>query len=145
MKLVDIITELFSPEYVYPVTATDDETYKSPLTGQRQRTIRYEFTTKDNVTYRAMVHIWKKDKTARIDFDTQSKNPKHRSIIGLINTYDALKVFNTLKSILEKHRAEFNKVIISTHPIRMPFYEKLLQYFHINYKKIGNSEILATL
>lgn len=149
MKLLDVITELFGSD-VYPVNVTEDHEYKSRLAGnerelsQPMRSIRYEFITKDQVTYKILLNIWKTDKIARMDFHTTSKTPGHSSIIELINTHDAIKVFNTLKFILEKHRQEFQKLIIDSDPDRIKFYEKLLQYFHMNFEKKGNHYLIAT-
>jgi hypothetical protein len=111
----------------------EDKRYKA-LSGGKIRTIRYEFITKDDVLYLILLNIWDRDRTARIDFHTESNNPEHRSIYQLINTRDAIKVFNTIKSILEKHKQEFDKLIINSAPERIEFYKKLLDYLHINYK-----------
>lgn len=141
MELQSILNELFGSD-VYPVNVTEDKRF--PSNGQSIRILRYEFTTKDNVEYRVMVQIWKKDRVGKLDFMTHSKNPEHSSIIQLINTHDAIKVFNTLKSIIENHRKEFDSLQIESSPDRIPFYEKLLKYFHVNYKKIGSDYLLAT-
>jgi hypothetical protein len=143
MKLLDVITELFGSD-VYPVNVIEDKEYDSRFTGQPLREIRYEFITKDQVVYHVGIEIWKTDKVARLDFYTSSKTPGHSSIIELINTHDAIKVFNTLKSILEKHKQEFQKLIIDSDPDRIKFYEKLLQYFHVNFEKKNNHYLIAT-
>lgn len=99
------------------------------------RTIRYIFQTKDDVEYRILLFIWTLNKMGRLDFETiGKKNPEHTSGIRLINTYDSIKVFNTLKYIINLHKNEIEKLIISSIPKRVVFYKKLLDYLHIDNK-----------
>jgi hypothetical protein len=129
MKLLAIITEIFDDTHIYPVRM-----YQDSQDGE-VRTLRYDFQTKDEVQYKILLTIWQLNKTARIDFNTVSKkNPEHNSVIELIGTHDALKVFNTIKHIIDIHKDDIQKLVITSLPGRLKFYEKMLNYFHLNYK-----------
>lgn len=123
--LKTVIKELFDETHVYPTRL-----YQDTQDGD-VRTLRYEFQTKDNVTYKVLITLYVYPKLARLDFHTVSKNPEHSSAIELINTHDAIKVFNTLKSIIYKHRDEIDKLLISSTHDRVKFYEKMLNHLHI--------------
>jgi len=143
-----IINELFGSDYIYPIKVTEDNKFRSNLSQQAFRSIRYEFITKDEVTYQVLISIWRKDRVGRIDFSTYSENPEHNSFLALINTHDAIKVFNTLKSIVEKHRKEIDELIMPSSPDRVKFYKKLLDYLNIKYKYANinyEGTIIATL
>jgi len=123
-----LVNELFDSENIYDIRMTEDsdDGFNSNI-----RTLRYEFTTKDDVTYKILMTIWVNQKQARIDFNTVSENPDHTSGIELINTYDTVKVLNTLKAIIYQHRNEIDKVLISSTSDRVKFYEKVLNHLNV--------------
>jgi hypothetical protein len=145
LSMIQILDELFGGEYTYPLTVKSDETYHSEASKRDYRSIRYHFITKDNVEYDVLLGIYE-DGNARMDFNTRGlSNADHSSIIDLINTHDSIKVFNTLKSILNKHREEIKHLSMDSTPDRIEFYKKILNHLHINYKQIYPNHIIADL
>ena len=118
------IYELFNGD-VYEVKLVDHKSEK-----EYSDFYKYSFRTKNDIEYRISFFI-KKDGTAKLDFMTEGKDPKHNSFIQLINTGDAIKVFNTLKSIIEKHRQDIKKLIINSSPDRVRFYKRMLDHMKI--------------
>ena len=89
-KIIIKIYELFNGD-VYEVKLVDHKSEK-----EYSDFYKYSFRTKNDIEYRISFFI-KKDGTAKLDFMTEGKDPKHNSFIQLINTGDAIKVFNELK------------------------------------------------
>ena len=126
MKLLAVITEIFNDFNVYPVRMYEDSQ------DGNTRTIRYAFKTKDDVQYKILLNFWPLDKQARIDFHTVSKkNPNHTEVIDLINTHDAIKVFNTLRHIIYLHKNEIKKLVLTSTADRINFYKKMINYLHL--------------
>lgn len=123
-----VVNELFNDTNIYPVRKYEDKEYGNT------RELRYDFHTKDNITYKILLSIWKNSKNGRIDFHTVSKNANYTSAIELINAHDAIKVFNTLRHIIYLHKDDIEKLIISSIPERVKFYKKLLDHLHMSYK-----------
>ena len=125
MKYIRIF-ELFDGD-VYDVKLDEHEDYQ----GDRPCEVyRYSFVTKNGVEYHVSIAIKNKSE-AKIDFSSGGENPDHRSFINLINTGDAIKVFNTLKSIIEKHKSEIKKLIMNSSPDRIRFYKRMLDHMKI--------------
>jgi len=131
-----LLNELFSGD-IYP--------YK--LTGNEKRgysmTYYYEFNTKNEITYKITMSI-RPDRLGRIDFYTE-KVGEWPNTSGYLNTHDSIKVFNTIKSILEKNKDKIDTLILFSDKKRTIFYKKLLKYFNIKYKIEGDNRIVATL
>jgi hypothetical protein len=127
-KLID---ELFDTSYTYNIYVNSDRTFKSPFTHIETREIRYGFKTKDDVIYDILFIIDAKG-TAEMHFATHG--PGVGDAIGLINKYDSIKVFNTLKSIIDKHKKDIKKLEFRAPPERNKFYAKILDYMKIKYK-----------
>jgi hypothetical protein len=135
MKLLPIINELFGgSDSIYDVKLSSKEE-NSKMWGRDITFYRYYFITKDNIRYEVSIEIYHKSRTGRIDFITKDLNQSGMfiSLIDLIHTHDAIKVFNTLKSIIENHKHEIDHLIISSTQDRSIFYKKLLDYLHIKY------------
>lgn len=122
------LNELFSTKYSYPfkrVAESEGDDYKF---------YRYSFFTKDNVEYRVLLDVWKKNNAGRLDFDTVSKeNPEYNSNINLIGTHDSIKVFNTIKNIIDSH-PELNILVADSIPERIKFYKKIFDHMGFNSK-----------
>lgn len=121
--------------------------YEDSQDGNTRR-LRYEFKTKHDVQYKILMTIYTLNKSARIDFNTVSETPGHTSVIELINTHDAIKVFNTIRHIIYQHKDEIKKVVMSSIPDRTKFYKKMLDHLHLNNKAEvinGQDYIFVTL
>jgi hypothetical protein len=120
------INELFSTDYTYDVKLTEKSSFAN------SDSYRYEFITKDDVKYRILLNVNKKNKMGVLNFDTIGiNNRNYSSMIHLINTKDSIKVFNTLKSIIYKHIDEIDKIGIYSTEDRIKFYKKLLEHMGI--------------
>lgn len=94
---------------------------------------RYYFITKNDIQYNVLLTV-KDNGSASINFDTRGlSDDRYSSIIALINAGDTIKVLNTLKSIISKHSSDIDKLVISSSPERLPFYEKILGYLDIEH------------
>lgn len=130
------LNELFKSDNIYNVILTEHTTWDV------FNSYRYSFITKDDVEYRISLSI-KNNGDANINFDTKGlSNKDHSSMIFLINTHDTIKVFNTLKSIIDKHE-EIKKLIISSSEDRMVFYKKILDYMKIENEYIDDGYTLV--
>jgi hypothetical protein len=136
------ISELFSSDYVYPVNAYEDHTAKSRFDKNVYRTLRYNFESKDNTIYSILFQININTRTGRLDFMTGGTHP---SMYPLINNHDSIKVLNTLKSIIDKHRDQIDSLQIHSMPERLKFYEKILAHMNIKYEYIDPQTIIAFL
>lgn len=136
------LQELFDSTNVYDVEAVSRQKYPSNEIQESKTEYRYVFTTKDNLKYRVMLMI-RENGWARIDFDVVGSGVF--SDIQLINKYDSIKVFNTIKSILEKHKPEIDTLVIHSTEDRNMFYKKLLKYMNIPYDDSNSRTMLAFL
>jgi hypothetical protein len=127
-----------------PTSTDGGKTWKKLKSGLTS--YRYSFVTKDDIKYRVMLSI-SNNNIAQINFDTLGlKDKKHSSMIELIGTGDAIKVFNTIKVIIYKHKDEFKQLTLKSTPERTTFYKKMLDYLNIsNTYDPTESMIIATL
>jgi hypothetical protein len=138
-KYINFINEIFESDNIYNVKLYKDEIYES---GNHE--LRYSFITKNNIEYKILLFI-KKNGNASIDFDTIGlDNDDYSSMIWLINSHDSIKVFNTLKSIIYKHK-EIKKLEISSTEERIKFYKKLLDYMKIKNKLLDDKHLIGYL
>lgn len=126
-----IINELFDSNLVYDVKLISKKEFPSNY-GNSTDEYSYIFITKDKLKYRVLLII-REDGYAKMDFDVVGSGIF--SAIELINKYDSINVFNTLKSIIEQHKNEINKLIIHSTEDRNKFYKKLLGYMGIKYNE----------
>lgn len=136
-----LITELFDSGSVYNFKlATKKEIQTDD--GYSKTQYKYVFVTKDKLAYYVYLII-REDGFARIDFDVTGHEVY--SNLQLINKHDAIKVFNTLKSIILKHKDEIKKLVIHSTEERNKFYKKLLDYMGIKYNSTGSTMIIADI
>jgi hypothetical protein len=137
----NFLNELFDNNRTYPFTLDDSEFYKD-LT-----VYRYSFITKDKIKYSVVFTILTDKRIGKFDFSTSDLNDSKFSYnpILLINKFDSIKVFSTLKEIVLKHKNEISKLIISSREDRIKFYEKLLTYMKVRYKKDKQGALIASI
>ena len=133
------LIELFDKTNIYPIILSDTKTYTDAIS------YRYTFTSKDNIRYIIGLVVYTDNKTGKLDFLSSDLNSIHRNYNSneLINKYDAIKVFNTMKYIINHHRKEFTKLIVSSTEDRSKFYEKLLTYMNVPFKRKNENELIA--
>lgn len=149
MKYLKIF-ELFDGKGIYDIKLDVHE--EDDLQGDDNDTVdyvsktyRYSFITKNRVKYRIFLSYRTTNHTAEIHFDTIGLDNKDYSSIGhKINTFDSFKVFNTIKSIINKH-PEIKKLSLSSDPERINFYEKMVKHLKYPYKKLGDNQIMVDL
>lgn len=131
------INEILKDDRSYEINLIDFDEFENEYDKTKgfSKFYRYSFITKDNIKYDILLSI-KENGKAKIDFDTKGlDNENFSSIIHLINAGDTIKVLNTLKKIIDKHRKNIKKLIINSTPERINFYKKVLDYLNIeNYK-----------
>lgn len=140
MKYLKIF-ELFNSDNTYTFTKTEDKKY-----DDGDKTLRYEFTTKDDVIYKILLSFYpnasidnEKTRVLRADFSTSGYKS---SSISLINMNDSIKVFATLKSLLDSHRSEFDKLFISSTPERIIFYKKMFTHMGMEITELDDYQIV---
>lgn len=119
------INELFDTDLSYPFKLIETKKYQDAIS------YRYEFITKDDVTYFIILRVNSKSRKGSIDFSTTDKE-KNYSFIHLINKHDAIKVFNTLKKIIQTQTNNIDYLILHSRPERLEFYKKIFD--HLNYQ-----------
>lgn len=128
------LNELFSTDYIYPVKQIEKTDYHGTIF------YRYEFKTKDNVTYNVLLSI-NENGVGKLDFSTRTEdNDYYQNSIELINTKDAVKSLNTIKSIIDNH-PEMTTIVISSTEDRIPFYKKILDHLKIR-NELKNKQTL---
>lgn len=146
MKIIKLYEELFQSDNVYDIVLDSFKEYDNKKYGYgNDYDYRYSFITKDDVKYRVMLFINSAGNTD-VNFDTIGLNDKnHSSIIELINTGDSIKVFNTIKTIIYKHKDKIKKLIIGSTSDRIVFYKKLLDYMKIKNELHGSQRLIGYL
>ncbi|MFW6281273.1 MAG: hypothetical protein ACOC1O_00555 [bacterium] len=139
-KLVkEKLNEILTTENVYDITL-DEEVYT-----ETSKIYRYSFITKKDIKYTVLLTV-RKNGEARIDFDTRGlKDDKYDSVIHLINSGDTIKVLNTLKAIINNHKDDIDKLIISSTRDRIKFYKKILDYLNIENYMDGEKRLIGIL
>ena len=131
IQIKNLLNELFDSSYIYHVDVVSDKTFMSHFTHLKTREIRYVFKTKDDVIYDILFLIEYVKGTAEMHFAARGAGVGET--IGLINKHDSIKVFNTLKSIIDKHKKDIKILELRSTPERNEFYTKILDHMGIKY------------
>jgi hypothetical protein len=128
MKYIKLF-ELFDSLYEYKLVKDNTKRDYPPLYD-----LTYEFTTKDDVTY--IVYLWILNGVCKLDFETKSSLKKHTSKSSKIGTYDAFKVFNTIKTIIYDNKNLMKRIIIEANrKERLDFYINLVDYMGLKWMR----------
>ena len=148
IQLMTVINELFNQKDIYPVETYLDSTSPYSFTdGQtkikynyNRRTLIYYFYTKDDIKYTVDISINVDERRGRLDFRTSSKKNSQftTSYVQNINAFDAIKVFNTIISIIQNLKPDIDTLVAISTKERMMFYIKMVNYFHMNYKIVDD-------
>ena len=136
MKLSNIINELFDESQIYDYTLFKNEEYENG------KMYNYEFRTNNNMIYTVYLEIKTQNREGKIDFLSYDPETESTEIISLVNKGGAIKIFNTIWDIIQKHIPEMDKLLLSSTMDRTKFYEKLLNHKQINYKRLGANALL---
>lgn len=130
-KFIQFINEELFDSVPYEIIekGVGERTYggeKYPLS--KSIVYRYEFTTDKGYKYNVQIVIYKDERILDIGFAPHGtpEKPVYDSSV-MFGNFETKKIFVTIKSLIDKHKDEFDTVITHSEPKKIRIYKKLFK------------------